>query len=112
MSNVIIYGLLMAGLLGLPIGLLFAVESDTWWGKMLAILISCGICFGFGCMCEQESVNDHETFNNGVCVKCGGEYRFTSSTRYRMSETFYYTCQDCGWTIETNCLMNKHQGGE
>lgn len=30
MSDVIIAGLLMAGLVGLPIGLLFAIGSDTW----------------------------------------------------------------------------------
>ena len=33
----------------------------------------------------------------------------SGATRTRMgSETFYHTCQDCGWTIETNGLMNKH----
>ena len=108
MSDVIIAGLLMAGLVGLPIGLLFAIGSDTWWGKVLSFVIFCSIFFGFGAMVGQDHVNDRDTFNNGVCVKCGGEYRFTSSTRYRMSETFYYTCQDCGWTIETNYLMNKN----
>lgn len=108
MSNVIIGGLLMGGIVGLPVGLLIAIGRDTWWGKMLAILISCGICFGFGCMFSQENINDTNKFNNGACKQCGGEYRFTSSTRYRMNETFYYTCQDCGWTIETNRLMNKN----
>lgn len=108
MSDVIIAGLIMCGIIGLPVGLLVAVGRDHGWSKVLALIISCAIAFGIGCMCGQESVNDHETFNNGVCVKCGGEYRFSSSTRYRMSETFYYTCQDCGWTIKTNCLMNKN----
>lgn len=108
MSDVIIAGLLMAGLVGLPAGLLIAISRKHWWSKLLALVICCAIFFGFGCGLGQENVNDRDTFNNGVCVKCGGEYRFTSSTHYRMSETFYYTCQDCGWTIETNCLMNKH----
>lgn len=108
MSDVIIAGLLMCGVAGLPIGLAVAIGRDHWWSKLLSFVICCAIGFGIGAMMGQESVNDHEAFNNGVCVKCGGEYRFTSSTRYRMSETFYYTCQDCGWTIETNCLMNKH----
>ena len=108
MSDIIIAGLIMCGIIGLPVGLLVAVGRDHWWRKVLALIISCAIAFGIGCMCGQESVNDHDTFNNGVCVKCGGEYRFTSSTRYRMSETFYYTCQDCGWTIETNTLINKN----
>lgn len=108
MSDVIIAGLLMCGIFGLPVGLAVAIGRDHWWSKLLSFVICCAIGFGIGCMCGQESVNDHKAFNNGVCVKCGGEYRFTSSTRYRMTETFYYTCQDCGWTISTNCLMNKH----
>ena len=108
MSDVIIAGLLMCGIAGLPVGLLVAIGRDHWWSKLIALIICCAIFFGVGCMCGQESVNDRDEFNNGVCVKCGGEYRFSSSTRYRMSETFYYTCQDCGWTIETNHLMNKN----
>lgn len=67
MSDVIIGGLLMGGIMGLPVGLLIAIGRDTWWGKMLAILISCGICFGFGCMFGQENINDTNKFNNGVC---------------------------------------------
>lgn len=107
MSDIIIAGLLMCGIAGLPVGLLVAIGRDHWWSKLIALIISCAIFFGVGCMYGQESVNDRDEFNNGVCIKCGGECRFSSSTRYRMTETFYYTCQDCGWTIETNHLMNK-----
>ena len=109
MSDVIICGLLMGGLVGLPVGLIIAIGRDTWWGKVLSFVICCAIFFGFGAMVGQEHINDCNTFNNGVCIQCGGEYRMSGATRSRMgSETFYYTCQDCGWTIETNSLMNKH----
>lgn len=73
MSDVIIAGLLMCGIAGLPIGLLIAVGRDHWWSKLIAIIICCAIFFGVGCMCGQESINDRNEFNNGVCVKCGGE---------------------------------------
>lgn len=109
MSDVIIAGLLMGGLIGLPVGLVIAIGRDTWWGKVLSFVICCAIFFGFGAMVGQEHVNDRDTFNNGVCVQCGGEYHMSGATKTRMgSETFYYTCQNCGWTIETNGLMNKH----
>lgn len=109
MSDVIIAGLLMCGVAGLPIGLAVAIGCcDRWVSKILSFIICCAMFFGIGAMMGQDNINDRNEFNNGVCVKCGGEYRFSSSTRYRMSETFYYTCQDCGWTIETNCLMNKN----
>ena len=101
MSDVIIAGLVMGGLIGLPVGLIIAIGRDTWWGKVLSFIICCAV--------GQEEVNDRDTFNNGVCVQCGGEYRMSGATRTHMgSKTFYYTCQDCGWTIETNSLMNKH----
>ena len=109
MSDVIICGLLIGGLVGLPVGLVIAIGRNTWWGKMLSFIICCAIFFGCGAMIGQEHINDCNTFNNGVCIQCGGEYRMSGATRTRMgSKTFYYTCQDCGWTIETNGLMNKH----
>lgn len=110
MSDVIIGGLLMGGVAGLPIGLAVAIGCcDRWVSKVLAFIICCAIFFGVGAMMGQEHINDCDTFNNGVCVQCGGEYRMSGATKIRMgSQTFYYTCQDCGWTIETNCLMNKN----
>ena len=110
MSDVIIGGLLMGGVAGLPIGLAVAIGCcDRWVSKVLAFIICCAIFFGVGAMMGQEHINDCDTFNNGVCVQCSGEYRMSGATKIRMgSQTFYYTCQDCGWTIETNCLMNKN----
>lgn len=108
MSDVIIGGLLMGGLLGLPVGLLISIGREHWWSKLFAIIISFAICFGFGCMFGQENINDTNKFNNGICEQCGGEYRMSGATRTRMgSETIYYSCQDCGYTITTNHLMNK-----
>ena len=109
MSDIIIAGLLMGGLIGLPIGLIFAIERDTWRGKVLSFIICYSIFFGVGVLLGLDYANDCDTFNNGVCAQCGGDYRMSGATKTRMgSETFYYTCQDCGRTIETNCLMNKH----
>lgn len=109
MSDIIVAGLLMGGIVGLPIGLIIAIRHDTWRSKVLSFIICCSVFFGVGVLFEQEHTNDCNAFNNGICVQCGGEYRMSGAIRIRMgSETFYYTCQDCGWTIETNCLMNKH----
>lgn len=70
MSDVIIAGLVMCGIIGLPVGLIITISRDHWWSKLLALIISCAIFFGVGCMFGQESVNDRDLFNNGVCVKC------------------------------------------
>ena len=109
MSDIIIAGLLMGGFIGLPVGLIVSMGRDTWWGKVLSFIICCSIFFGVGVLFGLEYDNDCDTFNNGICAQCGGEYRMSGVTKTRMgSETFYYTCQDCGYTIEINCLMNKH----
>lgn len=109
MSDIIISGLLMAGIVGLFTGLFIAIGRKHWWSKLLSVIICCAIFFGCGCMLEQEHHNDIAKFNNGICKQCSGEYRMSGTTRTNMgSKTFYYTCQDCGWTIETNCLMNKN----
>ena len=109
MSDIIITGLVTGGIIGLPICLIVAMGQDTWRGKVLSFIICYSIFFGVGVLLGLDYANDCDTFNNGVCVQCGGEYRMSGATKTRMgSETFYYTCQDCGLTIETNCLMNKH----
>lgn len=51
MSDVIIAGLLMCGIAGLPAGLLVAIGRDHWWSKLIAIIVCCTIFFGVGCMC-------------------------------------------------------------
>lgn len=84
MSDIIIAGLLMGGIVGLPVGLIVAIGRDTWWSKILSFVICCSIFFGFGAMMGQEHINDHNAFNNGVCVQCGGEYRMSGATRIRM----------------------------
>ena len=53
MSDVIICGLLMGGLIGLPVSLVIAIGRDTWWGKVLSFVICCTIFFGFGAMVGQ-----------------------------------------------------------
>ena len=46
-----------------------------------------------------------ENWNNGICSSCGGQSRFSSAAYTRYSRRYYYTCTDCGHTIETYELM-------
>lgn len=65
------------------------------------------VTFGFlltGVM-WMEAKMDAGVYNNGICIVCDGEYRFSGGSEYRNSHTYYYSCEDCGHTIETNSLM-------
>lgn len=64
MSDVIIAGLLMAGLIGLSVGLIIAISRDHWWSKVLSLVICCAIFFGFGCAVGQEEVNDRDVISH------------------------------------------------
>ena len=55
---------------------------------------------------SYEKKWDEEEYNNGICSLCGGEYKFTSTVHYHNGgNRYYYTCDKCGHTIETVCLM-------
>ena len=55
---------------------------------------------------RYEVKQDEKEYNNGICSLCGGEYKFTSAVHYRNGgDRYYYTCDECGHTIETVCLM-------
>lgn len=100
-------GLVFAALMNLFAIPIILFTADAWKGKIIAFLIVTSICFGCGYLMGNDAVQSHEEWNDGICIKCGGEYQFTSATRWRTYQEFYYTCEDCGYTIETDCLYNK-----
>lgn len=93
------------GLLFVPCILMFLTCGCTWGNKiggaigcLVFWLLISGAMYG-------ESEYDFNTYNNGACIVCEGEYKFSGATKYRTSHHYYYTCGDCGHTIEINQLM-------
>ena len=60
------------------------------------IIIGTMILFVF-LFCEGDRIMDEDTWNNGICKECGGEYRFTNADKaYPTSSTkYYYSCDTC-----------------
>lgn len=55
----------------------------------------------------HEAKQSVAAYNHGICTECGGDYRFTSAVHLRNGgDRYYYTCQNCGHTIETVQLFN------
>lgn len=65
------------------------------------------IPFAIGVICgtieANQSIESIEVYNNGICSECGGHYKFVSSSHIRnSSDEYYYSCEDCGYTIMTH----------
>ncbi len=87
------------------------VDANLMEGKSAfarcAVGILVALAFGFfltGVMWGEAKM-DADAYNNGICSLCEGNYDFRGGSEYRSSHTYYYTCEDCGHTIETNSLM-------
>ena len=53
---------------------------------------------------ERERNKEIKTFNEGICTECGGRYQFAGASGHT-TKTYYYTCDECGHTIEMSEIM-------
>ena len=77
---------------------------------LFILFVSIPITWGIieGTIEANQSVKEYnqseKEYNNGICSECGGHYKFVSSTHINdigMSDEYYYSCEDCGYTIMT-----------
>ena len=78
--------------------------TETWGGKIVAILVVLVITFGFATLLCTEHEENNGRWNNGYC-ECGGQYQFSGATNWRGSKNYYYTCDKCGHTEEFSAIM-------
>lgn len=84
--------------------MIVAIASETWRGRIIAILLTLVITFGLTTMLYKEQEGNHDRWNNGYC-ECGGQYQFSSTTNWHGSKDYYYTCDKCGHTEEFSAIM-------
>ena len=99
----ICFGLM--GLVAVPAILMFALCGVDKAHKVggSAMILAFWLLIS-GAMVLQSKM-DSDVYNNGVCIVCEGEYKFSGATKYRTSHHYYYTCENCDHTIELNSLM-------
>ena len=87
----------------------FAVGYNTVerriYGGLVGMTLTLGLFFVFVFAAKEQNKAMIERYNDGICTICGGEYEFAGGTRTNSSKTYYYTCEDCGYTIEVNRIM-------
>ena len=93
------------GLVFVPAILMFLICGCTWKNKIGGAVICLLFWLAISGAMYAEDSYDHEMWNNGICSVCEGKYTFSGATKYRTSHHYYYTCDDCGHTIEINSLM-------
>ena len=73
---------------------------------IFTIIFSFLVGFGIIGLCNLERKIDTETYNEGVCVKCGGHYTIFDVEHIRNSgDIYYYKCDNCEKVISTHCLF-------
>ena len=93
------------GVLFVPLILMFLICGCTWSNKIGGAIVCLLFWFAISGAMYTENKWDNEAWNNGICPVCEGEYRFSGASKYRTSNYYYYTCDNCGHTIEINQLM-------
>lgn len=97
--------LIFLGVLFVPMALMFLICGATTKSKIGGAIFSIVIWLMFSAAVFSEAKYDDEMWNNGICSTCGSDYIFNGASHYRTSDNYYYTCKDCGHTIEINSFM-------
>lgn len=77
--------------------------------KAIVITIILALFVFFGAVKTYKAQQKYwaSKWNNGICSDCGvGDMIFTGATHiYRSGDKYYYTCNNCGHTVQMNKLM-------
>lgn len=75
-------------------------------GRIVILILILGFIVFLWTTTPERAATD-EVYNNGVCTECAGAYKFTTATGLRNGSTWYfYSCEDCGYTIKTIYFHN------
>lgn len=80
------------------------LAPQTVKGKIIACLCVLIVACGITTLIYKDVEYANDRWNNGIC-ECGGAYELSAASKYRTSESFYYTCNTCGYTEEFSHLM-------
>ena len=71
----------------------------TWKKSAIALLVAALSSFLITRVFYVYRKSDQTAWNNGSCT-CGTEWRLVNVQKYRGHMIYYYTCDNCGRTIE------------
>lgn len=64
---------------------------------IILLIISTSIFYGISSHYNKTKISE---WNDGVCVECGGEYKFKNAD----NGAYYYACEDCDHVVKVKEL--------
>lgn len=83
----------------------YNISTHQFFGGIVGLILAVGLFFSLVFTVKTQNNITTEKYNNGICTICGGNYEFSGATRSNSSQYYFYTCEDCGHTIEVNKIM-------
>lgn len=72
--------------------------------RIIACICVFIVSFGITSLFFIGQAGETERWNGGICVDCGGIYEFSGASE-RLDTKFYYTCNNCGHTVQFTQIM-------
>ena len=83
----------------------YNISTHQILGGIVGLILAVGIFFLFVFIVKEQNKAMTEIYNDGICTVCGGNYEFSGATGSNTSQYYFYTCENCGHTIEVNKIM-------
>jgi formate dehydrogenase maturation protein FdhE len=102
----IITGICMTFIVGLFMSLCIVNTTemrDGWKKNLVTIVLALAIGFGISGLMTLEHQANVETWNDGYCEECGGEWHLVDVVKSRTNggTRYYWECEDCYNLIDT-----------
>ena len=78
-------------------------NKDGWIAFVILFLVVIIIAFSLASLCIHiEHSHMDSLYNNGTCLKCGGNYSFFTVVGRDSALYYVYMCDNCKNIVETN----------
>ena len=78
-------------------------DRDGWIAYVILFLVVIIIAFSLAAFCNHIEHNNMDAlYNNGTCLKCGGNYNFFTVVADKSALYYVYMCDNCNNIVKTN----------
>lgn len=101
----VIFFILSYGVIIIITGFEYRDKQERWKQVRIAAIVAAIILIILIAIAYIEIVE----WNDGICLDCGGYYKYIEAVGHRRGTSYIYQCDTCGNMIELNTLKNTTQ---